>query len=221
VAVLSKARGIREECRRIVLEHHERLDGSGYPAGLKGLAISPLSEIVGIVDMYDAMLSGREGRPSLPPAQAIKELYKHGLKGHCDRGWIERTIRCLGIYPVGSLVELSTGERGVVLAVNPVDALRPIVKVIWDAAGRAYAARRSLTWRRVGEQNAFTALGRQNISISLPMWESLRTCEPQPNDLQNSKSNYPRSASPRRCSGATGWRVHRRAEGGGCHSTQG
>jgi HD-GYP domain-containing protein (c-di-GMP phosphodiesterase class II) len=140
VAVLRAARGIHEECRRIVLEHHERIDGSGYPAGLRGLAISPLSEIVGIVDMYDAMLSGREGRPLLPPAQAIKELYKYGMKGHCDRGWIERTIRCLGIYPVGSLVELNTGERGVVLAVNPVDALRPIVKVVWDAAGHTYAA---------------------------------------------------------------------------------
>ncbi len=139
VAILAAARDIREDVRRIIVEHHERIDGSGYPTGLRGLQICPLSEIVGIVDMYDALLSGRVGRPALPPAQAIRELYKYGLQGQCDRGWVGRTIRCLGIYPVGSLVELSTGERGVVVVVNPSDALRPTVKIVWDASGQVYA----------------------------------------------------------------------------------
>jgi HD-GYP domain-containing protein (c-di-GMP phosphodiesterase class II) len=139
VTILAAARDIREDVRRIIVEHHERIDGSGYPAGLRGLQIFPLSEIVGIVDMYDALLSGRIGRPALPPVQAIRELYKYGLQGQCDRGWVGRTIRCLGIYPVGSLVELSTGERGVVVVVNPLDALRPTVKIVWDASGLVYA----------------------------------------------------------------------------------
>jgi HD-GYP domain-containing protein (c-di-GMP phosphodiesterase class II) len=138
LTILASAKDIHEASRRIVIEHHERLDGSGYPAGLKGLEISPLSEIVGIADMYDAMLSSREGRPPLPPAQAIKELYQYGLKGQCDRRWIERVVRCLGVYPVGSLVELNTGERGVVVAVHPTDALRPSVKIIWDADQQPY-----------------------------------------------------------------------------------
>jgi putative nucleotidyltransferase with HDIG domain len=137
-AILSEAQDIREESRRIVLEHHEHIDGSGYPTGRQGREISPLSEIVSIVDIYDAMLSGREGRPILHPAQAIRELYKYGLQGRCDRGWVERTIRCLGIYPIGSLVELSTGERGVVVRVNPLDALRPTVKIVWNPTGQAY-----------------------------------------------------------------------------------
>lgn len=136
--ILAPSKDIHEESRRIVLEHHERLDGSGYPAGLKGLNISPLSEIVGIADMYDAMLSSREGRPPLPPAQAIKELYKYGLQGQCDRRWVERVVRCLGIYPVGSLVELNTGERGVVVAVHLTDALRPSIKIIWDPDQQPY-----------------------------------------------------------------------------------
>jgi putative nucleotidyltransferase with HDIG domain len=138
IAILSQSHDIHEESRRIVLEHHERYNGSGYPAGLKELEISPLSEIVAIADMYDAMLSSREGRPPLPPAQAIKELYKYGLQGQCDRRWVERVIRCLGIYPVGSLVELNTGERGVVVQVHPADALRPAVKIIWDPAQQPY-----------------------------------------------------------------------------------
>jgi putative nucleotidyltransferase with HDIG domain len=138
-AILIQSYGIHEESRRIVLEHHERYNGSGYPTGLKGLEISPLSEIVAIADMYDAMLSSREGRPPLPPAQAIKELYKYGLQGQCDRRWVERVIRCLGIYPVGSLVELNTGERGVVVQVHPADALRPAVKIVWAPSQQPYS----------------------------------------------------------------------------------
>ena len=139
VMVLSEARDIHPEVQRIIVEHHERLDGSGYPGGLRSFGISPLSEIVSIVDVYDAMLSSREGRPPLAPAQAIKELYKSGLQGQFDRGWVERIIQCLGIYPVGSLVEFDTGERGVVTAVHQGDTLRPSVKLIWDAAHQPYA----------------------------------------------------------------------------------
>jgi HD-GYP domain-containing protein (c-di-GMP phosphodiesterase class II) len=139
VNILSQSDDVHQESLRIVLEHHERIDGSGYPAGLKGLEISPLSEIVGIVDIYDAMLSSREGRPPLPPAQAVKQLFQDSLKGHLDRRWVERVIRCLGIYPVGSLVELSTGERGIVTATNPTDALRPSVRLISDAAQQPYS----------------------------------------------------------------------------------
>jgi HD-GYP domain-containing protein (c-di-GMP phosphodiesterase class II) len=137
-AILAQTDGVHEESRRIVLEHHERIDGTGYPSGLRGLEISPLSEIVGIVDLYDAMLSSREGRPPLPPVEAIKQLYQYSLKGVIDRLWAERVILCLGIYPVGSLVELSTGERGIVTAANPVDALRPTVMVIWAPSRQSY-----------------------------------------------------------------------------------
>jgi HD-GYP domain-containing protein (c-di-GMP phosphodiesterase class II) len=136
--IMAQSGKMHHESLRIVEEHHERLDGSGYPAGLRSLAISPLSEIVGIVDTYDAMLSSREGRPPLPPAQAIKELYKYGLQGQFNRGLVERVIQCLGVYPVGSLVELNTGERGLVTAVQLTDTLRPTVKIIWDASQHAY-----------------------------------------------------------------------------------
>jgi HD-GYP domain-containing protein (c-di-GMP phosphodiesterase class II) len=139
IMLLNEARDLHQDMQRIILEHHERLDGSGYPSGLQGLGLSPLSEIVSIVDVYDAMLSSREGRPPLPPAQAIKELYKLALQGQFNRGWIERVIQCLGIYPVGSLVEFDTGERGVVTAVHPGDTLRPSVKLIWDATHQPYA----------------------------------------------------------------------------------
>ena len=138
-AMLSQSDGIHEESRRIVLEHHERPNGSGYPQGLRGLSIAAASEIVGIVDIYDAMISDREGRPPLAPAQAIKEIYQCGLQGHIDLGWAERVIRCLGIYPVGSIVELSTHERALVISTNPLNALRPTVRIVCDASQQPYA----------------------------------------------------------------------------------
>ncbi len=176
VAILAQAQDVHDEVRRIVLEHHERLDGSGYPAGLKGLSISPLSEIVGIADIYDALLSHREGRPALPPAQAIKELYQEGLRGTIDKRWVEIVIRCLGIYPVGSLVELNTGERGVVVAANPLDATRPTVRIVWNGHLQPYAEPLLVNLARPHEpsRSILRALNaeRENIDVEAYLTES-------------------------------------------------
>jgi len=137
--MLSRTPRMPEDACRIVAEHHERLDGSGYPQGLGGAALSPLSQIVAIADVYETMLGTREGRPPLLPAQAIKELYQQGRAQQLDLGLVEKMIRCLGIYPVGSLIELNTGERGIVLAVNPGKALQPVVYILWDQTHQRYA----------------------------------------------------------------------------------
>jgi HD-GYP domain-containing protein (c-di-GMP phosphodiesterase class II) len=137
--MLSRTPRMPEDACRIVAEHHERLDGSGYPQGLRGAALSPLSQIVAIADVYETMLGTREGRPPLLPTQAIKELYQQGRAQQLDLGLIEKMVRCLGIYPVGSLIELNTGERGIVLAVNPGKALQPVVRILWDQTRQRYA----------------------------------------------------------------------------------
>ena len=139
VTMLSRMPHMPEDVCRIVAEHHERLDGSGYPQGLRGAALSPLSQIVAIADVYETMLGTREGRPPLLPAQAIKELYQQGRAQQLDLRLVEKMIRCLGIYPVGSLIELNTGERGIVLAVNPGKALQPVVHILWDQTHQCYA----------------------------------------------------------------------------------
>lgn len=138
------SRSIHEDACRIITEHHERLDGSGYPRGLGGVALSPLSQMVAIADSYEAMLGHREGRPPLLPARAVKELYQQGRAQQFDLGLVEKMVRCLGIYPVGSLVELSTAERGLVIAVNPTNALRPVVHILWDPTGQLYTTPRTV-----------------------------------------------------------------------------
>src|SRR5262249_46400606 len=69
----------------------------------------------------------------------IKELYQHGRAQQLNLGLVEKMVRCLGIYPVGSLIELNTGERGIVIAVNPGKALRPVVYILCDQTEQRYA----------------------------------------------------------------------------------
>lgn len=124
--------GASHVIQRIVAEHHERINGTGYPWERRGKQISPLAQLVGLVDRYDALVSTRGRRPGMPPALAVRRIYQLGIHGEFDMMWVDRLIRCISIYPVGSLVELNTGERGWVISVNQSDRLRPTIKVVWD-----------------------------------------------------------------------------------------
>lgn len=120
--------------RRIVLEHHERADGSGFPHRRASSEISFFSQIVAVTDTYDYLLSGR-GQTVLQPNEVLRQLFMQSNAGAFDRGLVERIIRCLGVYPIGSLVELNTGERAIVVAANRSDALRPTVRIITSYTG--------------------------------------------------------------------------------------
>lgn len=132
--LVSDCRDLPPEARRIVLEHHERADGSGYPQQAHGGDISPLSQIVAITDLYDDMLCGRRG-PVLQPMDALRQLFMLGQSGTLERDLVERVIRSIGVYPVGTVVELNTGERGIVIAVNRADTLKPTLRIITSRVG--------------------------------------------------------------------------------------
>ncbi|RMH33614.1 MAG: HD-GYP domain-containing protein [Nitrospirae bacterium] len=137
-SLLAQSTELSPESRRIVAEHHERIDGSGYPHGLARQVISPLSQIVSVVDHYDTAINGRRGHIPLPPAHAVRELYKLCQAGAFNRQWVDRLIRVVGIYPVGSLVELNTGERAIVVADNPLARTKPMVTIIADPVQHAH-----------------------------------------------------------------------------------
>lgn len=140
VSLLKSAADVPEISLRIVVEHHERLDGSGYPAGLRGDQVALTSQIVGLINVYDAMVSRRSYRSPLTTRQAIVRLYEHERRTHFARALVERLIQCVGVYPLGTVVELNTGERGVVVAVNPEARLKPAIKVLTDPNGQSYPA---------------------------------------------------------------------------------
>lgn len=138
VAILNDVADLPETVRRIVAEHHERLDGSGYPMHLRNPDIAVPSQVVGLIERYDAMVSPRGARAPLPIRQAVALLYQYERRNHFDRTLIDRLIQLVGVYPLGTAVELNTGERGIVIAVNPEARLKPTVKVLTDPTGQRY-----------------------------------------------------------------------------------
>jgi hypothetical protein len=118
--------------------HHERWDGSGYPEGLRGREIPLLARIAAIVDSYDAMTSERAYRSPSSRHAALQELYR-GHDRLYERELVEQFLQCMSIYPTGSVVELNTGQVGIVIGQNNAYRLHPRVMLLMDAAKSLYA----------------------------------------------------------------------------------
>lgn len=113
----------------VTRHHHERIDGRGYPDQLAEWQISRFARVIAIVDAYDAITSDRCYRQGLPAADALRILYR-GRGEQFDAEMIEAFIRMMGIYPPGTLVELNTGEIGLVIATHPGKKLKPRVEIL-------------------------------------------------------------------------------------------
>jgi len=137
-AILNQFPDFPQESKQMVLQHHERLDGSGYPKGLKGNEISELTQILSIADTYDAQISGRCSQPPVPPARALSELYRAAVAGQYATTLVQQLIHLLGVYPIGSLVRLNTGEQAVVVWVHSHSRLTPTIKLLKNAEGQPY-----------------------------------------------------------------------------------
>ncbi len=131
VRILSDTADISDDILDIVRTHHERLDGSGYPAALKGNEIPLLGQIAGIVDFYVSITTPRPHTEAISSSNAIHMLYLQ--KGrYFSEILVDKFIQALSTYPTGSLVELSSGEVGVVISQNPGLRLRPNVVLLLD-----------------------------------------------------------------------------------------
>ena len=130
--IIDATPGLSPKIREIVATHHERHDGSGYPWKLSGPDIPIFGRIMGIVDSYDAMTSARPYAASRSPHQAVNELYQQRGKLF-QAELVEQFIQSCGIYPTGSLVELSNGQVAVVTDVHSLKRLRPRVMLLLDA----------------------------------------------------------------------------------------
>lgn len=129
--------GVDPRCVDVVASHHERFDGSGYPAGLAGHDIPLLARVAGLVDAYDAMITPRPHAPCRTSFEAMQELWD-GESTRFQRELVEQFIQAIGLFPTGALVELSSGEVGVVVSQNEARRLRPRVMLVLDAAKRRY-----------------------------------------------------------------------------------
>lgn len=134
VEILSKTQGLPNDLPGLASLHHEHFDGSGYPRGLRGVAIALPGMIAGIVDAFDTLVAPPPQGKHMSPSNALNVIYK-GRGTLFQPALVEQFIQCVGVYPVGSAVELNTGEVGIVIAQNPLRRLQPRVMVVKDAKG--------------------------------------------------------------------------------------
>ena len=139
--LLKDADDLHPDALDIVLHHHERLDGSGYPHKLTRGRIGRFVRIVAIVDVYDAVTSDRVYHNEDTPYAALNKLY-HQDNGTLDQSLLEQFIKCIGIYPVGSVVELNTGHVGVVMSISEKHHLQPIVMLLLNHQKQPYERHR-------------------------------------------------------------------------------
>jgi len=139
LAVLRATASLPETAVAVVLEHHERYNGGGYPCHMSGDGISAAGRMASIVDSYDAMTSDRPYRAAISPYTALGMLYNQG--GNLfDPELVAAFIHTVGIYPVGTLVRLESSHLAVVDEVHRDNLLHPVVRVIYHAARRQYVA---------------------------------------------------------------------------------
>jgi len=131
VNLLRNTTGINETIINVVLTHHERYDGSGYPSGLKGKEVPVYGRIAAIIDCYTAMTRTSKHRTAIAPHKALQTIYNWRNKYFQDE-LVEQFLQCLGVYPTGSLVEMSSGEVGMIMSQNRVQRLKPKIMMLLD-----------------------------------------------------------------------------------------
>jgi HD-GYP domain-containing protein (c-di-GMP phosphodiesterase class II) len=135
--ILRQAPGIGQIPLDITLHHHERRDGSGYPDAQSEGGISELAQMAAIVDVYDAITSDRSYHKGMPASDALRKLLEWS-KFHFDPALVQEFIRCVGIYPVGTLVLLESARLGVVVEAHESSLLTPKVNVFFNTRSNAY-----------------------------------------------------------------------------------
>jgi HD-GYP domain-containing protein (c-di-GMP phosphodiesterase class II) len=121
----------------IALHHHERRDGSGYPDKQGEGAISELAQMAAIVDVYDAITADRCYHKGMSAAEALRKIYEWS-KFHFNPAYVQEFMRCVGIYPVGTMVMLESGRLGVVIEPHETNLLAPKVNVFFHTKKNVY-----------------------------------------------------------------------------------
>ena len=130
--MVSNSESVDIEILAIIENHHERMDGSGYPRGMKGAAIPLLARIAGLVDTYDAMITARPYAAARSSSEAAQELID--CKGSLFQdALVEQFVQAIGLFPTGTLVEMNTGEVAIVVRQNDTRRLKPEVVLVLDA----------------------------------------------------------------------------------------
>lgn len=134
---LSKMRHIPMSTPYVVYHSHERENGKGYPKGRKGMFIHPFAKIIAVADVYDALTSERPHRQAFIPYQALEQVIFLGGQKFLDPKSIRGLLKYFSLFPIGSYVQLNSGDIAKVVAANEKEFTKPTVSLIYTAQGKA------------------------------------------------------------------------------------
>ena len=135
--ILSDTPGVSHTALAVAAQHHERFDGSGYPYRLKGEKISQYGQMAAIVDVYDAITADRCYHKGQEPTAVLRKLLEWS-QHHFNPTLVQQFIRCVGIYPVGTLVRMESGRLAVVTEASEKGPLYPTVRIIYDTTKKGF-----------------------------------------------------------------------------------
>ncbi|MBR7798417.1 HD-GYP domain-containing protein [Undibacterium fentianense] len=151
--MLLESKGVGQIALDVCLHHHEKMDGTGYPKGLKGDQISLFAKMGAVCDVYDAITSNRPYKAGWCPAESLKKMSEWS-RGHFDEVVFQAFVRSIGIYPVGTLVKLQSGRLGVVVEQQiGKSLLLPKVRAFFSTKSMAYISPALLDLSGPGNQD--------------------------------------------------------------------
>lgn len=160
----------------VCLNHHARIDGSGYPHGIKGNDIGVHARMASVCDVYDAISSGRPYKAAWDPAESIHKMAEWS-KSHFDQVVFHAFVKTIGIYPVGALVRLKSGRLGVVVSQSAQSLLTPSVKVFFSTRANARIPAEVVDLAAAGRDEAIEARedpAKWNFPDLVELWSGLR-----------------------------------------------
>lgn len=134
-ARMAKEAGMPDSVARIILQHHEHMDGTGYPKHLVAAQIDPLARVLAVVNAFDNLCNPFNPATAMTPYEALAHMYATDFSKY-DEKILKLMIKTLGVYPPGSVVQLSNGVHGIVMSVNPQKPLLPLVRIHLPAVAR-------------------------------------------------------------------------------------
>lgn len=168
LALLSQAEGISDTVIDIISQHQERIDGSGYPNKLTDELIHPLAKVAAVIEEFSRLGMAAPFGQSLPNNKVLKSLSQNsGL----DQSLVNRLIGVLGIYPVGSLVKLSSGKLGIVSQKNSSNLLTPVVMTFYSVNSGHYSEIKRLDLAKSSDE-IVASIGPEEFALNLPKFFS-------------------------------------------------